>query len=578
MFKIKNYFIFVIIALFFISPSNCPAQSVANPEKNKTVIKQNVSHPAKKEVKLSTPTLSLTPEEINLGVVSFDKPVEGTFTLKNAGIGIIDWSTEGPVGWSRTEKQKLSGSLTDNSASLHVTIRLLHKESSSQEAGSRKGPALVEMKLESAGGKIICPKEFSAGTHKEAINVSHTKGQKVILVTFIIAFTQKTPLINLTPLRLDMGSVLPEKIISKKILLTNSGRDMLMWSVAAQKHEKEDLPDDFQQGRYLSFVNEETRGTGFYALPAHLKDKVELTGRWTESNGYPLGAPGENIIKINFNGTGIILYLLNYVKEGNVAVFLDKKLIDTNDLFEELEENEGELLIADNLIDGPHVLTITGKDNLLIFEGFKILGIKTAYLPPDSIKIFPNSGATTRQTHYLTVSMKTGQMLPGVYQEDLVFRTNGGEAIVEVYAEVLSDNISKTVDIYRYYNGMDYLFTADPQAEALRLAQNNYVKEGIAFRLFKPETPGTVAFYRWYNPQRQSHFYHYSYNGGGKDLRGYVFEGSIGNIATSKLTNTRELYRWYNSRTGRYFYSTDMMGGKISKKFYRFDGIAGYVR
>ena len=55
----------------------------------------------------------------------------------------------------------------------------------------------------------------------------------------------------------------------------------------------------------------------------------------------------------------------------------------------------------------------------------------------------------------------------------------------------MPDNVSKSVDIYRYYNGTDYLFTANPQSETKRLIQNNYVKEGIAFRLFNPDTPGT---------------------------------------------------------------------------------------
>ena len=87
-----------------------------------------------------------------------------------------------------------------------------------------------------------------------------------------------------------------------------------------------------------------------------------------------------------------------------------------------------------------------------------------------------------------------------------MFTTNGGEAIVEVFAEVLPENISKVVDIYRYYNGSDYLFTADPQSETQRLFQNKYVKEGIAFRLFKPDTPGTTSFYRWYNPQKKKSF------------------------------------------------------------------------
>ncbi len=94
----------------------------------------------------------------------------------------------------------------------------------------------------------------------------------------------------------------------------------------------------------------------------------------------------------------------------------------------------------------------------------------------------------------------------------------------------------------------------------------------------QPETPGTTAFYRWYNPQKNDHFYHYDYAGGGKNLQGYIFEGTLGNIATSKLTNTRELYRWYNPASGRYFYTTDPKAGNVRKNGYRFDGIAGYVK
>ena len=169
-------------------------------------------------------------------------------------------------------------------------------------------------------------------------------------------------------------------------------------------------------------------------------------------------------------------------------------------------------------------------------------------------------------------------MQPGYYLSNIIFNTNGGEDIVEVFAEVVADSLAKVIDVYRYYNGTDYMFTVNPQAESVKLIQNRYVKEGIAFRLFISDTPGTVSFYRWYNPQTRLHFYHYDQAGGGKNLRGYLFEGAIGNIATSKLTNTRELYRWYNSQTGGYFYSTDMQGGRISKKTYRFDGIAGYVK
>ena len=81
---------------------------------------------------------------------------------------------------------------------------------------NRKTSGYVEMKLESGEEKIICPKKISVGTHKEEIKINSTSGQKTIIITFTIAYTQQSPLINLNPLRLDMGSVLPEKTVSKK--------------------------------------------------------------------------------------------------------------------------------------------------------------------------------------------------------------------------------------------------------------------------------------------------------------------------------------------------------------------------
>ena len=54
-------------------------------------------------------------------------------------------------------------------------------------------------------------------------------------------------------------------------------------------------------------------------MPGRLKETFEFMGKWTESDGYPTGAEGENFIKIHFNGTGIILYLLNGHEEDNLS-------------------------------------------------------------------------------------------------------------------------------------------------------------------------------------------------------------------------------------------------------------------
>jgi len=166
----------------------------------------------------------------------------------------------------------------------------------------------------------------------------------------------------------------------------------------------------------------------------------------------------------------------------------------------------------------------------------------------------------------------------GYYGENIVFDSNGGEVAVEVSLEVSEDHIPKIVDIYRYSSGSDYIFTANPKVEAGLLNAGGYRKQGIAYRLFSPGTPGTTPFYRWYSDAKKDHFYSHDPRGEGKSLQEYVYEGTIGNIATSRLKSTRELYRWYNPSTGGHFYSTDPGGEAIIKKGYRFDGIAGYVR
>ncbi len=577
MFKIKIFFIFFITVFFICMPAGF-AQNATKLQKIPVVVKPNVQKPVAQETKKPKPGLTVTPAEVHLGIVSFEKSGEGTFNLKHTGPGMIHWSIQGPEGWNKLTSQKISGTLEKETDSLNVGISLWSGDEFKGENKTKQSFSNVEMRITAGDDETVYTKKLSVGVHKEEIEIHSAGGPKKLCINFIIAYTQNAPLINLTPLKLDMGKIPPNKTVSRKIILNNSGKETLTWSVEPPAHAKEDMPDDFRQGRYMSFVNDEVRGSGIYSVPAHLKETVEFAGKWSEKKGCPLGERGENFMKINFEGTGIILYLSEYRKDKNLTISLDKQPVQNIKLSGDREEREGEILIADQLAYGPHVLLITNNLENLMVEGIKILGVTTSFFPAQSIKIFPDSGATTRQTNYLTVSLNTGQAFPGFYEDYLVFKTNNGEAIVDVYAEVLPETASTVIDVYRYYNGSDYLFTSSPQSETNRLYQNKYMKEGIAFRLFQPETPGTAGFYRWYHPQKKCHFYHYDHRGGKKDLRGYIFEGSIGNIATSKLTNTRELYRWYNAKTGHYFYSTDLQGGKINKKTYRFDGIAGYVR
>jgi hypothetical protein len=575
---IKKYFIFIVIALT-IFPITVIAQD--SPGQNQSVIKQgelNGKSPGSETGNFSRPVLSITPREFSLGIITPDKAGAGSFTLKNMGAGILNWSTNGPEGWITSEGAPLTSIVEKKEDYLRIEIRVLPGESLLNDNKSNVALYNLEMKLEADNGELICSKNLPAGTYKEAIKINSAGGLRTIFVTFSIVSTQEAALINLNPLRMDMGSISPGKTISKKIRVTNKGKEMLTWSVALQKPKRGENPATFKKGRYISFVNDEIPDGGNYIVPGHLKEVIDLMGRWTGNDGYPSVAEGESSIKLRFNGTGIILYLVTYPDDSKLTVYLDEQLISNRKWLNDLKEKQGELPIAEGLVDGPHVLTIVANDSRLVFEGVKILGKNIIRMPAGRINVVPNSGTITSQTSYLNVTLNAGQMMPGYYGDNIIFNANGGDGMVEVFVEVIPDSAPRSIDIFRYSKGLDYLFTANPQAETEMINRNGYTKDGIAFRLFASETPGTTGFYRWYNPQKNGHFYHHDNAGGGKNLQGYIFEGSLGNIATSKLTNTRELYRWYNPESGRYFYTTDPKAENVRKNGYRFDGIAGYVK
>ena len=175
------------------------------------------------------------------------------------------------------------------------------------------------------------------------------------------------------------------------------------------------------------------------------------------------------------------------------------------------------------------------------------------------------------------MSVNTALLTPGIYGDRVFFLTNGGDADIEIFLEVTTEKTPKFLDVHRYMNGTDYLYTTRLQDEAAKLQLTGYRYAGIAFRLFAPGTPGTTHFYCWFNPSKRDHYYSYDPQGG-KPLPGYQLEGSIGNIATSRLSGTKELYRWFSPATGGHFYTTDVAGEGAAKRGYRFDGIAGFVR
>ena len=387
--QIKNYFILIIIVLT-ICPSCATAQKATDQGNLQKVTDQGTAYKSadqgtvKKTVfagknpvladenrNNSQSVLAITPREVDVGTISPGEVVTGVFTFKNMGSGVLNWSTSGPEGWRKLENQKLSSIQEDDTDSLRFEIRLPVDGDQLKSYKSQTAVYNTEIQFETGRGKLICQKDLHIGIHKEAIKITSSGGSRTIYVTFKIVATQESPMINFNPVRLDMGYVIPGKTVSKKIRVTNKGKEMLVWAVVARKPKRNENTSIFKKERYISLLNEEVRESGDYSVPGHLRDSVELYGKWTENDGYPYSIGGGSSIKYRFNGTGISLISAAQSEEGSLAIYLDEDMLDSHN-WSASKKEKGELVLAEGLADGPHVVTVVNKEGNLKIEGVKI--------------------------------------------------------------------------------------------------------------------------------------------------------------------------------------------------------------
>jgi len=236
-----------------------------------------------------------------------------------------------------------------------------------------------------------------------------------------------------------------------------------------------------------------------------------------------------------------------------------------------------EVPFAEKLKEGPHrlKLNVTGGDVLV--KGMRIYSRDIKLPPPGWITLTPNAGETTSESDYVAIRLSTDKMEPGLYADSILFQSNGGDLWVDLSVRVTGSDVPRIISVYKFIRGSDFLFTAYPEREDKRILKF-YKRQGIAFRLFKENTPGTKKLYRWYHPGKGDHFYSSESEMSHASLHGYILEGSIGNIATTKLPGTRELYQWHNVMKGLHFYTTDIKGEGYGQKGYKFESIVGYVR
>jgi len=385
------------------------------------------------------------------------------------------------------------------------------------------------------------------------------------------------PFLSVTAQKIDLGAVFSGEKITGQLMIQNTGTEVLRWTAAIPATPAISAVGAAGGGRFISFQNRDVATTGVYLPPAHIRDQLDVTGRWSEEGGYPVGYPPSATLMFRFLGSAVKLINMRKSEEGALAV-----LIDDQPIILPLDQVEGGGYIDPHMIQGlpdtHHTLTIIGRDARLTMEGVMTFDREIIRFPAGVVKFFPRSGTTTRETDYLTISIDTRNLKPGLYLEYLEISSNGGQETVLMYLDVLSAGLTRLLDVHRYVKGREYLFSVNIPADSKRIFVNGYEKQGIAFQLFAPGTPGTTEFFRWYNPHVGDYFYSYQRQGGGKSLSGYIFDGAIGNIATSRIASTRPLHRWINEKTGRHFFTVDPKGEDIRKQGYRYDGISGFVR
>lgn len=520
------------------------------------------------------PVLNLSPREIDLGSLARGQALKGRFTLKNLGVGSLTWTTKPLTGWVFLDQDRLSGTLNQETAVLGIQVSLIEGDSEKEVVSGKAPMRSVRLSLESGGRQITARRDLAVGVHREAIHLTSSGGERTVFVRFTLLHPDNAPSLFLEPDRLDFGQVVIGKEATRRVRLSNTGRSSLTWQVEAVRGGAETISG--AKGRYLSFFNEVSHEGGVYHPPAHLREVMEISGGWSEEGGYPVSAPGLSSLKYRFSGTGASVHVWKSPGAGTLTVCVDNRIVET---VEGLSEGAERFTIdgVRDLGEGPHELMLIVKNGMLKIEGLTLYGQRVRRGPPGWMDIFPNSGVTTRETDFVNVVLRTQILPPGLYRDEVLVRSNGGDMTIEVSADVVQDNTLRIIDVYRYMSDRDCLFTVNPVAEAKRLASGGYEKQGIAFRLFSDGTPGTTEFIRWFNPRIQDHVYTVGRTVP-KSSEGYVLEGPIGNIATSRLNNTRPLYSWRHMRTGHHFYTTDQGGEGRSRRGFRFEGIVGYVR
>lgn len=520
---------------------------------------------------IKEPVLLISPREIDLQSIGLGERINGTYSLKNVGSGKLYWWTKGPEGWVSSDRSTLEGIINDDTAQLRLSIEAQKVESDDDFTDEELHTVIIKIGT-GPRNYVSYKKELPLGNYRERIVLTSNGGRRNLFFTFGITELASRPRLEIRPRGIDFGTIATGEKVMKKLEVRNTGKGILSWRVKLQGRGKIFNGVALKKGRYIGFGNENIEGLNVYKIPGSFLKDIEMTGIWTENEGYPVSHYADDQFTYKFKGTEIVLFVTKGKGGGIIAASIDGKEIGFFDCESE-EKERAEFSIATKLTEGDHTLTLRNMGGIVALEGVRVYGNNLITAKSGWIKLFPDRGTTKREVDYINVIIDSGNLSPGLYAENVLFYSDGGNEAAELSLEVTEPDRSRLIDIYRYAKGNDRILTPDTKA------MEGYKREKtVVFKLFRKGTPGTIEFYEWYNPVKGDHFYSTDRSGKGKSLVGYDFVGSIGNIATVKLSNTRELFRWFNAERETHFYTTDPKGEGCTNNGYKYDGIAGYVR
>jgi hypothetical protein len=558
----------VMTVLLFLFAEGVSAQGLIRPEgapdRNRNAVPAEITpvpdQALSREEDLSARIVS--PERIDLGVLRPGEETAGIFSATSVERAMAGWIARVSSSWEPVGEAHATDLIGD-AAPLRVALRYVKEVQRFQSSF-----ASLVLRLESGGRSASFRREAPVGELGEIITLHSMNGVQAVLFVVRLEQTPVQPVLWVDERRMDLGTAFAGEVLTRRIRLANKGKEPLEWKTRVASADS-DIGDE----RYVSFRRDKAT-TDFASTE---KSGLELSGGCAyDHRGYPVCEGADSLLRFAFTGTGLKLYFQKSPQGGIFSAYLDDHFIELFDSHANISES-AETFIVEGQPHGSHVLALSGGNGKTTFEGVGLFGEKVRQGPKGWISLFPDSGTTTRETDYVTVSVSSRGLEPGFYGRRIVFSSNGGRADVYLSLEVKKGAQGGMLDIHRYVAGADSLFTVNPQTEEASVKARRYEYKGVAFRLFAPGTPGTTEFFRWYSPSRKDHFYTHERDCA-KALPGYVFEGAIGNIGTSRLTKTRALYQWRNQKTGCHFYTTDPTGDGVAKDGFSFEGIVGYVQ